>query len=578
LRKFLLGILCGVILAGIVLVVLAFAAIRTAGERQTVAAVAPGSTLMLRLEGPVGETLGDDMPIPFFESQSPISIVEIWSALRTAAKDDRIKAVALMPRGVGAGWAKLAEIRAAIEGFKKSGKPVYCWLRTPGMREYYLAAAADKIYLAEQDFLDVKGLAAELSFYKGTLGKIGVEVEIEHMGKYKDAGDAFSRDSSTPETREVIDAMLDHIYGTAVQAIAAGRKTTPEAVRALIDQGPFIGPKALKAGLVDGLVYEDQFKDELEKKLGQSELTAVGLRTYVREAASKGGKGSSVAWIVGSGAITRGHGGAFDDADGIRSEDFVGLLRQAANDEGIKAAIVRVDSPGGDAIASDEILREMKLLARKKPLVISMSDVAASGGYYIAATGDPIVAYPNTITGSIGVVYGKPNLKGLYDKIGLKKEIYQRGKNAAFDSDYGPMTPAARAALREGIAFTYDSFLERVASARKMKVAEVAPLAQGRVWMGAEGKDRKLVDELGGVDKAIEMVKTKAKIGKDEPVRLVPFPPRRNLLSRLFSKSPEAAIESRAKVWLTQHGFPTLDALTPPTGVLRLMPYRIEIR
>jgi protease-4 len=239
--------------------------------------------------------------------------------------------------------------------------------------------------------------------------------------------------------------------------------------------------------------------------------------------------------------------------------------------------IVRIDSGGGDAIASDEIWREMNTLARKKPLVISMSDAAASGGYYMAMTGDPIVAYPGTFTGSIGVVFGKPNLRGLYDKLGVSMDGLTRGRFADIDSTYRALTPPERQKLTEGIDATYRSFLSKVAEARKRPVGEIEELAQGRVWLGSQAKPRGLVDELGGIDRAIEIVKEKAKIGKDEKVTLVNYPARRSILDVAFGRGSDNVFESRLgpvgkllKQWQSR--------LSLPSGLLRVMPYTIEIR
>jgi protease-4 len=424
--------------------------------------------------------------------------------------------------------------------------------------------------------VNVKGLGAEITYYKGTLDKLGVQMEFETAGKFKDAGDSYRRTAMSPETREVLGSMLDGIYGTIISAIAQGRKKSPADIRTMMDEGPFLGQKALALGLVDGLLYEDQFRDELRKKLGGGEVTTIGAREYAREAGR--GKGPRLGLVVAAGSILRGHAGGFGESEAIMSEDFVKTLRAARDDESLRGVIVRIDSPGGDAIASDDILREMKLLSAKKPVVISMSDVAASGGYYIAATGDPIVAYPNTITGSIGVIYGKPNLKGLYDKIGVTKDSLARGRNALIDSDYGPMSEPTRAKLREGIMSTYQGFLKRVADARKMKVEEVDALGQGRAWLGSQGKDRKLVDELGGLDKAISLLKVKAKLGPDESVRLVPYPPRRSLVARFLTKSTESVADREVRAWLKGHGLAGFEPGLLRGGMMQVMPYTVDFK
>lgn len=574
-RKFLLGILCGLVLAVLSLVVLGFALVRMGGPRAP--AIADNSMLMLRLEGPIGEAAQPEFPFPFPGQTTPVTAQELWSAIGAAAKDPRIKAIALMPAGVGAGWGKLDEIRGGLKEFRKSGKPVVAWLRTPGMREYYLALAADKVYLAEEDLLYVKGLRADLTFLKGTLDKVGVQMEVEHVGKYKDAADQFSRTTATPETREVMNSILDGIYGSFVSAVAESRGLKPDEVKALIDDGPFLAPRAAKAKLIDGLLYEDQFFAEVSKLAGKGELRRQALRAYITDAASSD-SGTRVAWITAEGPIARGRSDAFMSDQAILSEDFIRQLRRAREDSTIKGAIVRIDSPGGDAIASDDILREMRMLRERKPTVISMSDVAASGGYFIAMTKDPVVAYPNTITGSIGVVFAKPNLKGMYDKLGLTQETVSRGKNATIDSVYGPMTPTARAKLREGIEATYAGFVKRVAEGRNTTPAAIERYAQGRAWLGSQGHERKLIDELGGIDKAIELLREKAKLAKDEPVRLIPYPPRESLFSRYLGRSPEATASALAGNWLRSRGVPTEPLVMLEGGVMRIMPFSIEVR
>jgi protease-4 len=550
--------------------------------------------LVMRLEGSIPEQAPMTIPLPWFESQAQPTVADLWALLRKAEKDDRIKAILLEPRGLGAGWAKIEELRAGLRQFKKSGKPVYAYLRGPSAREYYLATAADKIYFNPEDILDLKGLRAELSFYRGTLDKVGVELEVEHAGKYKDAADSFVRTSATPETREVIGSILDQLFGELVNSVASSRKLTPAQVRSLIDEGPFIDQAALSAKLIDGLLYEDQVRDALKKQLKGQTLERLSHRDYLRSTAFGGSDGdkNKIALVVGEGAISRAGGEAepFSDEEGIRSGPFMRLLRQVREDASIKGVVLRVNSPGGDAIASDEILHEVKLLAKKKPLVVSMSDVAASGGYYIAMTGDPVVAYPNTITGSIGVIYGKANLKGLYDKLGINVEIIKRGQNADFDTSSRPMSDAARKKLREGIFSTYQAFLERVAEGRKRKVADIEPLAQGRVWMGAQAQGNGLVDQLGGLDLAIDLVRQRAKIPATERIRLVPFPPKRTLFDQIFNSnesvlaslqppSVEAAAMTTARKWMREVGLEGFDPeLLAKGGLFCLPSFSLRIR
>jgi len=584
-KKFLLGFVIGILSVALVVVILIAAAVRFGGTRRPT--VAANSTLVLQLEGELPEQSPFDLPIPFLQQQQPLSILETWQVLRNAATDSRIKAIMLEPRGLRIGWAKLEELRADLLNFKKSGKPVYAYLRGAGTKEYYLATAADRVFMSPEDELDVKGLRAELVFLKGTLDKLGVQMEFEHVGKYKDAPDMFTKTESSPETREVLNQVLDQFYGDLTGAIAEGRKKPPAAVRALIDNGPFIGKEALNGGLVDALLYEDEVYDRLKERLKLSQIDKIAEHNYVRALPNEASGATRIALVVGQGEITR---GATNDAGttGITTAGMIRRLRQVRDDASIKAVILRIDSPGGDGIASDDILHEVKLLSQKKPTVISMSDLAASGGYFIAMTGDPVVAYRNTETGSIGVFFGKVNLRGLYDKLGVKKEIMKRGRFADIDTEYAPLNEEQRAKLRTEIEVFYRGFVQRVADGRQREYGQIEPLAQGRVWTGAQAKQNGLVDELGGIDRALELVKEKAKIAASEKITLVAYPPRRSLvqllldsdmdLTLLESRIFESRLESRIAEGMHQvlGGLP-LGALGQG-GILRLMPYSVVVR
>jgi len=567
-KKFILGFVIGLVFSGLAAVILIFAIARL-GERKP--DVVQNSTLVLRLEGDLPEQAPVDVAIPFLQDQPPMTLGETWQLLRKAAADSRIKALIIEPRGLSVGWAKLQELRSDILAFKKTGKPVYAYLRGPTTHEYYVATAADKIYMAPEDFLDVKGLRAELMYLKGTLDKLGVEMEFEHVGKYKDAPDTFTKTGPSPETLEVMNQILDQYWGDLVSVIAEGRKKQPDQVKALLDQGPFTGKPALDGGLVDGLNFPDELPDKDH---------LINERTYAKaDLAGFEGK-SKIALLVGEGDITRGTGQNDLSDTGITAGGMIRRIREVADDSSIKGVILRIDSPGGDGIASDDILHEAKALSKKKPVVISMSDTAASGGYFIAMTGDPVLAYPNTLTGSIGVFYGRVNLLGLYDKIGLKKTILSRGHFAKIDSDYGPLSDEERAKLQREIQVFYQGFVNHVAEARKRKYDDVEPLAQGRVWLGAQAKQNGLIDEIGGLDRALDMVKERAKIPASERVSLVTYPPRRTIFDYIMNRNEETpGIESAYidKKIRSLFGNMPIRALAEG-GVMRLMPFSIEVK
>ena len=568
--KFLIGLVTGVVLVVLTVGLLLFAALRF---RDRPPAISDNSVLLLRLQGDVPEKA--PVEVPFLNEGQELTVTDIWSMLHKAAGDPHIKAVVLEPEGLSAGWAKVEELRSDIEQFRKSGKPVFAFLRTPQARDYYPASAADRIYLSPQDQFYVKGLRAELMYFKKTLDKLGVSVDVEHAGKYKDFGDQFTRSDMSPETREVITSVVDGLYDGMVARIASGRHKTPEQVKAAIDQGPFLAQEAQKAGFIDELRFEDEVWNDVKNRLRLRDVKKVSGPTYAKAEDPAGQSGRKVALVVGAGDIVRGdpdNNGT--DENNIASHSFNKLLQQVGNDSSIRAVVVRIDSPGGEVTASDEIWREMNLLSKKKPMVISMSDTAASGGYYIAMTGDPVLAYPGTETGSIGVVFGKPNLHGLYDKLGLTKDGIQRGKYAGIDSDYQSLSQDERQKLRDGIDENYRDFVTKVANARHRTFNEIEPVSQGRVWLGSQAKLRGLVDELGGLDTAIEMVKKRANIPAAERVNLVMFPARRSLFDLLLRRPQQDVLELKLTEFF--HGLP-FHAWTQG-GFLRVMPYWIVVR
>ena len=572
--KFLVGLITGVLLVLLGFMLLLFILFQF---RERPPQIAGNSVLVLRLEGNIPEKPPLELPAFLGAGGPGLTVAHVWMTLQKAAADAHIKAIVLEPEGLATGWATLEEIRSDIERFRKSGKPVYAFLRAPSTRDYYVALAADRIYLGPQEPLMLKGLRAEMMYFKKTLDKLGVSVDVEHAGKYKDYGDMFTRADMSPETREVMTSVVDDLYGNLVRRIAEGRKKSPEEVRALIDQGPFTAAQARHAGLVDELRFEDQMWGELKDRLHSGELKKVAAGEYMKvpmEAVGLQGK-SRIAMVIGEGDITRGDAG--DDGstgNNLTSYGFDKLLRQVAEDSSIKGVVVRIDSPGGEQVASDEIWRQMNLLSKKKPLVFSMADLAASGGYYIAMTGDPVVAYPGTLTGSIGVVFGKPNLHGLYDKLGITKDSVERGKHAGIDSDYASLTPDERQLLRDGVEESYRDFVAKVADARHRGFNDIEPLAQGRVWLGSQAKARGLVDELGGFDTAIELVKKKAHIPAGERVSLVMYPARRSLLDMVMRRPQEDMLESKLAQAFGRMPFHAWMK----GGFLRLMPYWVEVR
>lgn len=574
-KNFLIGLVVGILFSGLTLLILVFAVVKFAGSfAERPVTVADGSTLVVKLEGELPEKSPPEIPLPMFEAHTPLTVHQVWETFRKAAADSRVKAILFEPRGLEIGWAKMQEIHAEILQFKRSGKPVITYLRDPGAREYYLATATDRIYLAPEDALDLKGLRVETIYIKNTFDKLGIKADVIHAGKYKDAGDMLTQTSMSPETREVLNQILDQFYDDLINTVAQGRKKQPEAIKAIIDRGPFMASEALESGLVDSLGYEEQATENMKSRLKQTELKKLTAKAYLKAPLAPGGVTRRIALVVGEGVITRGTGNANADDQGITAAGFIKLLKQVEDDSSIKGAIIRVDSPGGDGVASDDILHEAKNLSRKKPVVISMGDLAASGGYFISITGDPIVAYPNTLTGSIGVIFARMSLHGLYDKIGVNKQLLMRGHYADLDSDYSTLNEDQRRKIAGQIDAFYRAFVARVAEGRRKTFDQIEPLAQGRVWLGAQAKQNGLVDELGGLDRAVELVRQRAHIAASDKITLVPFPAKRSVFDVLFNRDDSAALESKMERVL---GKLPVTALARG-GFLKVMPYSITVR
>ena len=572
--KFFAGLLVGIVVAILSSLIIFLAFGRLFSSKPPT--IAGDTALVLSLSGDIPEAASLDLPFPFFQSEPSPTVRDLWTSLHEAATDHRIRALVLKPQSLSAGWGKLQELRHEILEFKKSGKPVYAYLQGAGSREYYLASTADKVFVSPDDSLEVKGFLLEEMYFKNTLDKFGVQVQVDHMGKYKDAGDTFTRTGMTPETKEVLNSLVDQIYNDFCTSVGQGRHKTADQVKTLLDAGPFMAEQAKNDGLIDVLAYENDMYSDLEQKVGVSELKKVNIGTYFR---ATPGKGDRIAILVGEGDIVRGDPSEnYGSPSVISSGGFSKLVRRVRNDTSVKGVILRVDSPGGDAVASDEILHELKLLSKAKPLVISMSDLAASGGYLISMTGDKIFSYPNTITGSIGVLYVRPNFRGLYDKLGITTDSVARGKMAGIDDISNPLTDAESQKLHDSISNTYRSFLVKVAGARNKSIDQVDAIAQGHVWMGSQARDIGLIDNLGGLDEAVAFIREKAHLSARGDTNLVVYPPRKSLLEFLSNASPDnlqdAMTQSRVRKLVP--GLPGISFLRG--GMMRRLPYTLTIR
>jgi protease-4 len=502
--------------------------------------VPASATLVLRPGGELQEVVPDDV-VGQVLARDVKTVRGFVGSLRKAQRDARIRSVLLMPSTLSLPfWGKVQELRDAITDFRKSGKTVVAFLEYGGDREYYLASAADKVYLLPTSPLNLTGVASYEIFLRGTLDKIGAYPDFVHIGEYKTAVNQLTEKSFTPAHREMTESLNRDMYEQLIRGIAEARKKTEHEVRALIDQGPFTPEQALKAGLVDDLAYEDQLDDRVPELRDESrEVRRVEGDDYERVRPESVGINprARIAVLYAVGTIVSGKS-AFDPVNGtlVGSETLVEQIREVRDDDSIRAIVLRVDSPGGSATASDVIWRELMITRDQdpsRPLIVSMSDLAASGGYYIAMPGQAIVAQPATLTGSIGIYGGKIALGGAAGKIGVTTETVTSGANAEMYSPFAPFSPAQRLRLQDYMQGFYENFVEKAAESRKMTPEQVDAVAQGRVWTGQQAREHGLVDALGGLYTAVTIAKERARIAADEDVELVAFPPRRSLYEAL---------------------------------------------
>lgn len=513
-----------------------------------------------------------DVSGPLVESSTPglsgvfgselLSIRDLWFQLERAAMDKRIKGVILKINYFDGGFAKTEEIGRLLERFRQSKKPVVAMLEDGGLKEYYLSSFADKVVIFRGAWLSIKGIAAEAMFLKNTLAKLGVQAEMFHIGDYKTGYNAFTENKMTPAHRESMQALIDDIYQALINGIARNRKLDAAAVRRVLDQSPLPIQDYLKAGFVDAIGTNDELRQWLK-----NEHPLVKFATYRKTSSPNPFNGpKKIAIIFASGEIRSGKSGSDSVFGGevLGSDSLVEELRSARTSSMIKAVVLRVDSPGGSAVASDVILREAEELAKKKPLVLSMSDMAASGGYWISMASTKILTLPETITGSIGVLSGKFVLKGLYDKLGVSKEFVSTSPYAVMYSDYRPFTPAERGKIMADMQRVYDEFLKKVAANRSKSTAEVDKIGRGRVWSGDAALRLNLVDGIGGLADAVAEAKKLAKIPTAEAVGVRIYPRKRSLIDLILQLGGDASarptlldIETRIRS-LAKNYFPAL--------------------
>ena len=495
----------------------------------------------------------------------------ILKSIDKIEENKRIIGVIIRIGGIDTGWGKLQEIRNRLINLRQNGKMVISYLDSANNAEYLLATATEQIILAPAGTIGLTGLRAEVIFYKGILDKFDIKADLFAIGDYKSAIEPYTRKNMSEAQRQAMTSILDNLHQQQVDMIAAGREhINAERAIELINQGPFTANEAHEVGLVDSLSYYDQLITSLEsnhdsktefipnygkKAVTQPDLgTFTGLMKFISmftkpTTQSKKHNTPKIALIYATGPIMPNHPQIpFGIGEGITPHRIIDALQTARKDESVRAIVIRVDSPGGSALASDLIWHEVKQAQEQKPTIVSMSDVAASGGYYISAAATEIVAQPGTITGSIGVLGGKLNLKGIYNKVGLTKDIITRGKNADIYSDYSNFSQSERQKIEKMLHKVYDDFVNKVAEGRQKTYDEIHQIAQGRVWTGQQAKELGLIDWLGGLDTALAIAKKHVSFSHDEPIEIITLPKPKPLLEILMED-----FEANLQVPLNRH-------------------------
>ena len=573
-RGVLVFVLAGVLLGFLVLVV----ALNL--RRPAVARISSPSVLVFELPGTL-----DEGPAPARSvflgprRRSRYTTYDVLRGLRAAADDDQVSGLVLHVGGLGWGWAKIGEVRDAVARFRQAGKPVYASLTGGGDREYLLASVADTVAMPPTATLQLDGLVATATYFRGAFDKFGVSPNFAHVGRFKSGVEPYMRTGMSPEARADLGSLLDGLYGALLDSLGSARRLTRDSVARLVDEGPFAAVEARQCGLLDTLLYDSEV-DSLAMHRGTRRLPRVTFAHYLAglPVPSSGGH---VALVVAEGAIVSGRSRQLpgQDAD-LGSETVIEALRQARTRKAIRAIVLRIDSPGGMTQASDDIWREVERCRAVKPVIVSMSDVAASGGYYFAVAADSIVASPATLTGSIGIYGGKFNILGLYHKLGLNVETVSRGRHAEMLSPYRDFTPEEARRFERSLESFYRGFVARVARGRRLSEAAVDSVAEGRVWTGQAARARGLVDRLGGLETAFAMARSGARIPPGDELVVEIFPRvRRTFLERILEDAFVADDETDAalslppmlRAWAAIERFPSGEPLA-------IMPYRLDVR
>jgi protease IV len=555
-----------IIVLAVFLVILFFAAMKP-----TRLSLPSNAVLVIDAAGQIEEQRSPDLFSAFSGFTTPV-LHDYIDAIDAAAKDSHITGLVVRIAPLETGWGKLEEIRSHLLAFRKSGKPSICYLGYDGIGnpEYYLASACQQIWLVPTAPVSIRGMMAQALFFRGTLDKLKIVPEFYHIAEYKTAGNTFTEKQFTPAHKEEVEGLLHSIYDLYLNDTSKARGMARAQFEALLNRGPFSSSDAVTNKIVDRLGYWDQLQDYFK---GRAQgWNPVSLSRY-RSSISNDGS-ARIAVVHATGLIVSGDSGSTPGGGSVMGGDSVAAdIRAARKDYSIKAIVLRVDSGGGSVVGSEVIRREVELANQVKPVVVSMSDVAASGGYWIAAPARKIVADPGTITGSIGVLIGKFNVSGLYTLLGMSTDSVATSDNATMFSSQQNFTPAQRAYIQKSLNDTYADFTKGVAQGRKMTVEAVDKIGKGRVWSGAQAKEIGLVDELGGLDRAIEIAKQLSNIPAGESVHIVRYPEEKSFFEQFLQRQKDNNMsESQSLESMINH---ILSQMEP---IQARMPYQLHIR
>lgn len=583
--KFTLATITGIILTSIVMFVISIIVVFSMlSSTETETVVKKNSIMMLDLNGSLVERTSDNIFKELFDKEdSTYGLDDILASIKKAKENDDIKGIYIQATSLNANFASLQEIRDALNDFKKSGKFIVAYSDNYTQGMYYLSSVANKVLLNPKGAIEWRGLASQPLFLKGLLEKLGIEMQVFRVGTYKAAVERFSATEMSPANREQVTAYITSIWNEIITDVAASRKISVDSLNNYANRMLMFYPaeQTVKSGMADTLIYKNDVRDYLKQlvKIDKDDnLAVLGLDEMinVKKNTPKDKSGNIIAVYYAFGEIDG--GSSSTDEDGIISNEVIKDLRKLKEDKDVKAVVLRVNSPGGSAFGSEQIWEAVCQLKKEKPVIVSMGDYAASGGYYISCAADTIVAEPTTLTGSIGIFGLIPNAKGLTDKLGLSFDVVKTHKFADFGNIMRGMNTDEQTLLQMYINQGYDLFVSRCAEGRKMSKNEIEKIAEGRVWTGEAAKKIGLVDILGGIDKALEIAVKKAKV---EGYTVVGYPDRKNVLQELLNSKPGNYIESRmlkSQLGDYYNGFSMLKNLEKADFMQARVPFELNIK